>query len=236
MTNPTTPDAKFCGMCADTKPVTDFHRRAASGDGLQSYCKSCLNDAARSRRSQGPGLVASRNREQARVQAATRGHKFCTRCNLEQPLTNFVIRSASVDGLSQHCKPCRRILKAEEYARNGETYAATRRVAYLAARETRLEWQRQWSAANREKRAEMRHRRRALLRGSTVGPVDLDALWTGDCPLCALPILPELVAPDPMSRSLDHIIPLARGGTHEQSNLQWTHLRCNLRKGARLTD
>lgn len=35
-----------------------------------------------------------------------------------------------------------------------------------------------------------------------------------------------------MSKSLDHIVPLAKGGTHEQSNLQWTHLVENLQKGA----
>ena len=33
-----------------------------------------------------------------------------------------------------------------------------------------------------------------------------------------------------------HIIPLALGGTHEAANLQWAHLICNIRKGARMPD
>lgn len=33
--------------------------------------------------------------------------------------------------------------------------------------------------------------------------------------------------------SLDHIIALARGGTHTYENVQTSHLICNIRKGAR---
>lgn len=36
-----------------------------------------------------------------------------------------------------------------------------------------------------------------------------------------------------MSASVDHIVPLARGGKHEQSNLQWTHLVENQIKGTK---
>jgi 5-methylcytosine-specific restriction endonuclease McrA len=37
-------------------------------------------------------------------------------------------------------------------------------------------------------------------------------------------------APDPMSPSLDHILPLSKGGTHEPRNVQLAHLGCNVRK------
>ena len=37
--------------------------------------------------------------------------------------------------------------------------------------------------------------------------------------------------PYPQSQSLDHLIPLARGGRHTRSNSQITHLICNLRRG-----
>jgi len=32
---------KFCRTCSTVKPVADFHRRAASKDGLQSQCINC---------------------------------------------------------------------------------------------------------------------------------------------------------------------------------------------------
>lgn len=38
----------------------------------------------------------------------------------------------------------------------------------------------------------------------------------------------------PMRPSIDHVIPLARGGLHEIGNLQLAHYRCNLSKGARI--
>jgi 5-methylcytosine-specific restriction endonuclease McrA len=37
-----------------------------------------------------------------------------------------------------------------------------------------------------------------------------------------------------MSPTIDHILPLARGGTHEPSNVQAAHFGCNAAKGARV--
>jgi HNH endonuclease len=40
------------------------------------------------------------------------------------------------------------------------------------------------------------------------------------------------LGPDPLSKSLDHLIPLSRGGTHEPANVSLAHLRCNVSRGA----
>jgi len=37
----------------------------------------------------------------------------------------------------------------------------------------------------------------------------------------------SLKAPHPLSMSIDHIIPLSRGGTHEPDNVQLAHFICN---------
>lgn len=92
-----------------------------------------------------------------------------------------------------------------------------------------------WRKANPEKVCAKNAARRLGVTSASVGPVDLDGLWLtqGDtCPLCGSAIDRDLMHPDPMSKSLDHIVPLSKGGTHEQSNLQWAHLVCNTRKGA----
>jgi 5-methylcytosine-specific restriction endonuclease McrA len=39
-----------------------------------------------------------------------------------------------------------------------------------------------------------------------------------------------------MAPSLDHILPLARGGAHDHSNLQLAHRICNSRKSDKGTD
>lgn len=81
-------------------------------------------------------------------------------------------------------------------------------------------------------------RRRAVKVAASVDVVDLKTLWVRQCGICSLcghRIVWDLPWPDPMSKSVDHIIPLARGGAHSQKNLQWVHLVENLRKGARLS-
>ena len=37
----TTVDSKLCGKCKTAKPITDFHKRTYSNDGLAHYCKEC---------------------------------------------------------------------------------------------------------------------------------------------------------------------------------------------------
>lgn len=56
--------------------------------------------------------------------------------------------------------------------------------------------------------------------------------WT--CWLCNTPIKREKRFPHPLSPTLDHVIPLSRGGDHSKQNSRCAHLLCNLKKGARL--
>lgn len=51
-----------------------------------------------------------------------------------------------------------------------------------------------------------------------------------DCGICDDPIDFDLKYPDPFSLSIDHIVPLSRGGTNNEYNLQPSHLRCNFKK------
>jgi 5-methylcytosine-specific restriction endonuclease McrA len=55
--------------------------------------------------------------------------------------------------------------------------------------------------------------------------------WT--CQLCLDPIDPALRVPDPMAATLDHVVPLAQGGSHSMQNLQAAHFMCNYMKGDR---
>lgn len=52
--------------------------------------------------------------------------------------------------------------------------------------------------------------------------------WT--CQLCGGKVDPAHVFPDPWSASLDHAVPMSRGGAHTPGNVQLAHLRCNVRK------
>lgn len=56
------------------------------------------------------------------------------------------------------------------------------------------------------------------------------------CAICGQPVDKSLRSPHPMSASVDHIIPIAKGG-HPAAldNLQLAHRFCNRQKGTKLT-
>lgn len=81
-----------------------------------------------------------------------------------------------------------------------------------------------------------RHSRRVRERTATVERFDHLEVYERDgwvCGLCRKPVEPDLAWPDPLSPSLDHVVPLAAGGDHSRANTQLAHWICNVRKGAR---
>ena len=55
------------------------------------------------------------------------------------------------------------------------------------------------------------------------------------CQICGGKINREVKAPHPMSGSIDHIIPLAKGGQHTKANVRCAHFICNSRKGVKIS-
>lgn len=54
------------------------------------------------------------------------------------------------------------------------------------------------------------------------------------CHICGAPIDYDLASDDPLSFQLDHVIPLAKGGTDTVSNTAPSHKQCNSKKRARI--
>lgn len=80
-----------------------------------------------------------------------------------------------------------------------------------------------------------KRKRRAMKRQAYVEPVGLGYLIKRDaciCQICHTPVDLTAKAPDPNSPSLDHIVPLAKGGKHSKENCQLAHFLCNAIKGA----
>lgn len=85
-------------------------------------------------------------------------------------------------------------------------------------------------------RREGKHKRRAIEKMAYVSPVYRLAIYARDnwtCGLCQGPIDRTARAPEALSASIDHVVPLSKGGTHEPSNVQAAHFLCNARKGDR---
>lgn len=81
----------------------------------------------------------------------------------------------------------------------------------------------------RRKQQEAKRRRRAAKYNANGRPVVFDEILQRDCGICGIcgkPIMEITI-------ELDHILPLAAGGTHDPDNVQVAHRTCNRRKGAR---
>jgi 5-methylcytosine-specific restriction endonuclease McrA len=79
--------------------------------------------------------------------------------------------------------------------------------------------------------------RRARKRGAFVAVVNRRHVYERDgwtCQLCGHPVDRNAKVPEPSAPSLDHVLALANGGTHEPANVQLAHFLCNALKGDRV--
>lgn len=75
-------------------------------------------------------------------------------------------------------------------------------------------------------------RRRAMAAGDKIDPYIVYTAHDWMCCLCKEPIDPELRLPDLGAATLEHLVPLADGGTHTWDNVAPSHADCNFKKAA----
>jgi 5-methylcytosine-specific restriction endonuclease McrA len=81
-----------------------------------------------------------------------------------------------------------------------------------------------------EARKAAQHRRRARERNAFVAnvrPADVFKADSYRCHICKKKTNPNRVVPHPRAPTIDHLIPLAKGGTHEPMNCRTACFRCN---------
>lgn len=128
-----------------------------------------------------------------------------------------------------------RIARDRWNARNAERKRQTDRAWYEANKERMGDFRRAWRDANRERMYASNQKRQRVI-NERREPVRREDTWARDnglCQLCGEPIDRDLAYPHHGSLTLDHIVPLARGGLHEPTNVQLAHHGCNMRKGKR---
>lgn len=90
-----------------------------------------------------------------------------------------------------------------------------------------------WEAKRRLDRRMSKDKRRAVKRAAFVANVYRRRVFESDgyrCHLCGKLCDKTKTVPHPKAPTVDHVIPLASGGTHEPSNCRTAHFRCNSRK------
>lgn len=125
--------------------------------------------------------------------------------------------------------------KREHYQENIDHYKEYKREYHRKNADRLSAKTVQWQKDNPDKVHMKNQRRRARMREAFVEDVDPRVVLCRDgwvCHICGKDIDPKLKSPDVMSWSIDHVVPLAKGGTHEYKNCKSAHRGCNSRKGA----
>ena len=116
---------------------------------------------------------------------------------------------------------------------NPEKEKARHKIYYKANTENHKAFMKAYKKANPDKNREYAHTRRALKCKTSYEPISEKIVYFRDgwkCQICHKSVDNKFNWPDSMSPSLDHIIPLSKGGTHTYNNVQLAHLTCNLSK------
>lgn len=90
-----------------------------------------------------------------------------------------------------------------------------------------------WRKRNPIKCREGYRRRRALKYKTQIEPISEKVVFMRDgwiCQICTKRVDKRFKYPNPKCASLDHIIPLSKGGSHTYANIQLAHFGCNMSK------
>lgn len=196
------------------------------------------------------------------VRETKAGHKFCSKCKIEKPVTKFGVQQKNKDGLREQCRSCRKAIAAEWYVLNRE-FAKARNDKWAKENKEALdEYHRRYRKENKERinKAVSAWRKRnpeksyAYTRKWTQAHPDLTALFArhyrarksraeGTHTLEDIAEIRRLQRDQcamPNCRKklngkghVDHIRALVNGGTNDRRNIQLLCQPCNNRKHAK---
>lgn len=222
-----------CARCG--RPAT---RPAGNPGPPPKYCTAKCRLSVAHHRAKADGRDKEWSRRSAERRTPIRHESTCAVCG-----TGFLSRQRDAKVCS---KPCR---SRAEYARRistGEFPEPDRRWINGRCRRCSEWFTVRASSANATRsrhcseRCRLGHKnelRRAVLRDAYVADIDRTAIFERDgwiCQLCFRPTERAAQVPDLLAPTIDHVIPLAVGGTHEPANAQCAHYSCNSAKGARI--
>jgi len=182
-----------------------------------------------------------------RVQVTEDGMRVCKRCSQPKPASEYHKDSGSPDGLRAQCKPCRNGFMQNYYLDAGED-----RRAYMRNRRTsQPDIVRALDLARYERDKDKRialateavHIRRARMMDAQydkgITDIALRKIHGDNCCYCG--VLMDFVrgkrgSIKPERATVEHILPISKGGTHTWGNTTLACHRCNTSKNAKTVD
>lgn len=166
--------------------------------------------------------------------------KQCSKCKEIKPLEYFGKDTRSKSGLRSQCKECEKSYEKTRDQNKKRDYFRKYRQEHRDVEKNRYE---NWKENNPEK-YKAYHTRTKLKNRCKVNKYDkditLEKLYNRDGGTCALCgglcdyedyiLKGETFIAGNYYPSIDHIIPLSRGGSHTWENVQLSHRQCNSKK------
>lgn len=203
-------DDKKCRHCA----------RSYQGTRQQRYCSpSCGNQARHAR----TAVVRAAAREAARERRIAEQARSMMRVKARRRLARAAEGTASRSAawVTLRCVIC----------------TAPFTTKWKTAEHNEVSCSPECQAINAKARRQLgSDRRRARKKAAYVADVYRKTVYERDgwrCHLCGKPVERSAAVPHPKAPTIDHLIPLAAGGTHEPLNCRTAHFLCNSLKGDR---
>lgn len=203
-------NTKICSSCQRDLPIESFNKDKSKKDGKSGRCREC--NKARS------AQWYAENKETALAQ---RKERFANNRDMEiQQMREWRLANTDRKKASDEAW---RAANADRVKRNALEWSRRNRESVYARTAA-------YKKENPQRVIEWNHRRRALQRGSgvrLVTQVDLERLkirYGGRCAYCG----------GSGKMTIDHVIPLSRGGAHSIGNLLPACGFCNFSKGSKL--
>jgi len=171
--------------------------------------------------------------------------KTCKDCQIDKPLSDYYADKSGKDGYRSNCKICLKEKLKTNYISKRSVKLKIQANWYANNSDKAKKYAKQWRKNNPDKTKKYHQdyieanpdkerirsrekslRRRTKLKGNGIFTIinkDLLKLLSQPCCKCG----------NTNNQTLDHIIPISRGGRHSVGNLQTLCLFCNVSKGTK---
>lgn len=235
---------KVCCGCGAALPLTVefFYKKASATFGFSSRCRTCIKQVVKSYYAN--NLEVCRERVRNYASAHRLENNLASRAWRQEHLADC--RAYARNYYATHLETARASRRAYAESHRSENRARAKRYAsehkaevaerdrryYQAHRQERRSYARAWGRGNREVVKARAHRYRARKLSAPGWNYTTASLirqrwefYGSRCYICGTPAV-----------ATDHVIPLARGGTHWPANLRPICTPCNLAKSAKSLD
>lgn len=232
---------KTCSKCGVEKPVSDFNKHKSRRDGLRDACRACHGLDTKAYRLAHPEKVAATQAAHYALNkdaVAVRGREYRAANRERIAVRDAAYASANHEKLAAYKREYALANAAKIAAYAAEYYVLNVekiRASVSAYRRANPEKRATWAAGHRARHPEaartrcQNRRARKQAAGGRL-PRDIEqrllARQNGLCACCFADL-------SETGYHLDHIVALAKGGSHTEGNVQLLTPRCNREKGTK---